>query len=136
MTHCHALLRFLEEANPNDVACLDAARATYGHEQAQLQKVLGTEVTVNATREDLSPEAYASWAVDWIQQGGGSILGGCCGVSPAHIRAVAQACVDMTACGKTCSPQSSLSSAANETEMCAICLGGLSRPVELSCSHR
>ena len=101
MTHCHALPRFLEEANPNDVACLDAARATYGHEQAQLQKVLGTEITVNATREDLSPEAYASWAVDWIQQGGGSILGGCCGVSPAHIRAVAQACVAAPPCARS-----------------------------------
>jgi hypothetical protein len=30
-------------------------------------------------------------AIDWMREGGGTIFGGCCGVGPAHIKAVAQA---------------------------------------------
>lgn len=95
---CDSLIAFLLNVTSlTKPVLVDAARATYGYEQAQRQKELGTEETVNATREDLSPEAYANWAVDWVQQGGGSILGGCCGVGPAHIQAVAQAVVRGTA---------------------------------------
>ncbi len=37
-----------------------------------------------ATREDLDPEAYARWVLDWVRAGA-RIVGGCCEVGPAHI---------------------------------------------------
>lgn len=40
--------------------------------------------------EWLSPEAYAPVALEWIRAGA-RIVGGCCGTSPAHIRALAHA---------------------------------------------
>ena len=47
--------------------------------------------TVDAlsARPDLSPEAYAEFAMGWIAQGA-TIIGGCCEVGPEHIREVAQ----------------------------------------------
>lgn len=39
-------------------------------------------------RQDLSPEEYASTCAGWAQ-GGSKILGGCCGIFPEHIAAVA-----------------------------------------------
>lgn len=40
-------------------------------------------------REDLDPSAYLSWAKKWINAGA-TIVGGCCGITPAHIRVLAQ----------------------------------------------
>lgn len=40
-------------------------------------------------REDLDPNAYLSWAKKWINAGA-TIVGGCCGITPAHIRVLAQ----------------------------------------------
>jgi selenide,water dikinase len=46
------------------------------------------KATANATmldiRADLTPQNYLQWAQRWVQQGA-SIVGGCCGISPAHI---------------------------------------------------
>ena len=67
------------------------ARLRYGAEQALAQKELGAEMAVHGVREDLDPELYARWATDWLKKGGASIFGGCCGVGPEHIQAVAQA---------------------------------------------
>ncbi len=44
----------------------------------------GGTVAVLAAREDLGPDAYASFAVDWARRGAG-IVGGCCEVGPEHI---------------------------------------------------
>lgn len=34
----------------------------------------------------ITPEAYAAWGARWVEEGGASIVGGCCGVGPAHMR--------------------------------------------------
>lgn len=39
-------------------------------------------------REDLGPEAYAAHAARWISAGA-SVVGGCCGTGPEHVRALA-----------------------------------------------
>ena len=41
-------------------------------------------------RHDLSPEKYVDFAMGWVAQGA-TIVGGCCEVGPAHIRALADA---------------------------------------------
>lgn len=47
--------------------------------------------TVDAlsARKDLGPEAYAAFAMRWIDQGA-TIVGGCCEVGPAHIAKLAE----------------------------------------------
>jgi S-methylmethionine-dependent homocysteine/selenocysteine methylase len=39
-------------------------------------------------REDLTPQRYAEFAAEWIAAGA-SIIGGCCGIRPDHLAAVA-----------------------------------------------
>jgi homocysteine S-methyltransferase len=46
-------------------------------------------------RHDLTPDRYAGFAMGWVAQGA-TIVGGCCEVGPAHIRALAAA---LTAAG-------------------------------------
>lgn len=45
---------------------------------------------MNALRLEVTPELYAEFAAEWTAAGA-TILGGCCGVGPDHIRAVAAA---------------------------------------------
>jgi S-methylmethionine-dependent homocysteine/selenocysteine methylase len=40
-------------------------------------------------RQDLDPNAYLMWARKWVAAGA-TIVGGCCGITPAHIRVLAQ----------------------------------------------
>lgn len=40
-------------------------------------------------RTDLSPDAYAEFALQWVSQGA-TIVGGCCEVGPAHIAEIAR----------------------------------------------
>jgi homocysteine S-methyltransferase len=47
-------------------------------------------VDVLEHRHDLTPDRYAAFALGWVGQGA-SIVGGCCEVGPAHIRALAAA---------------------------------------------
>ncbi len=44
----------------------------------------GGSVDTLATRDDLDPCEYADHAMGWVEQGA-TIIGGCCGVGPAHI---------------------------------------------------
>jgi S-methylmethionine-dependent homocysteine/selenocysteine methylase len=39
--------------------------------------------------ETTGPEAYAAEALRWREEEGADIVGGCCGVGPDHIAAVA-----------------------------------------------
>lgn len=39
-------------------------------------------------RSDLSPEGYATFAAAW-RMAGAEIIGGCCGIGPEHIAALA-----------------------------------------------
>ncbi len=48
-----------------------------------------TVATLEA-RRDLGPDAYAAFAMDWIDQGA-TIVGGCCEVGPGHIATLATA---------------------------------------------
>lgn len=50
----------------------------------------GDTVENLAQRKDLSPEKYAEYALAWAQKGA-SVIGGCCEISPLHIRAVSEA---------------------------------------------
>jgi len=41
------------------------------------------------SRRDMGPEAYADFAMDWLDRGA-TILGGCCETTPAHIAEIAR----------------------------------------------
>ena len=43
----------------------------------------------------LSPDEFARWLSEFVEVDGVSIVGGCCGTTPAHIRAVADAVCDL-----------------------------------------
>ena len=44
---------------------------------------------LNELRNELDPQAYLQWAKQW-QQSGATLLGGCCGIGPEHIRTLAE----------------------------------------------
>ncbi|MBA6290132.1 homocysteine S-methyltransferase family protein [Colwellia sp. MB3u-4] len=43
---------------------------------------------ISGIRDDVPPEKYSEFASSWLKSGA-SIIGGCCGVSPAHIKKLA-----------------------------------------------
>ena len=47
----------------------------------------GASVDQLSSRQDLGPDAYADFAAQWIASGA-EIVGGCCEVGPAHIKAL------------------------------------------------
>ena len=47
----------------------------------------GDTVEELEVRQDLSPQQYAEYAMSWARNGA-SIIGGCCEIGPAHIRAL------------------------------------------------
>ena len=49
----------------------------------------GSNSSVHQLREDITPEAYLRYAETWVQSGA-DIIGGCCGISPDHIRLLAE----------------------------------------------
>lgn len=49
----------------------------------------GGTVDVLEARDDLDPEAYARYALDWAAAGA-TVLGGCCEIGPAHIAELAR----------------------------------------------
>ena len=53
----------------------------------------GGTVDVLEARKDLDPAAYAEHALGWAKHGAG-IVGGCCEVGPAHIKALAEKLAD------------------------------------------
>lgn len=44
---------------------------------------------VNSIREDIQPAQYKAFAASWLNAGA-SIIGGCCGISPEHIKQLAE----------------------------------------------
>lgn len=42
---------------------------------------------LDVLRKDLTPESYLVWAKQWNELGT-SLIGGCCGIRPAHIQAL------------------------------------------------
>ena len=88
--------------------CTGAA-ATQQNAQAQLadgKQVVGgggrrgaaaakpaANVELRALRTEVTPEMYARFARDW-RRAGASVIGGCCGVGPAHIRELRRALLE------------------------------------------
>ena len=50
----------------------------------------GSNSSVHQLREDITPEAYLRYAEAWVESGA-DIIGGCCGITPDHIRVLAEA---------------------------------------------
>ena len=77
-----SVAHFVGQANPPLVGVLANAfpliEKTYG----------GANETLHELRGDITPEAYADYAANWVASGAG-IIGGCCGISPDHLRLVA-----------------------------------------------
>jgi homocysteine S-methyltransferase len=86
-------------------AALDTASATvislgadsvdlgaYANAFAPLAADHKANASLKAIRDDLSPAAYLAWAQQWVERGA-SLVGGCCGITPAHIAALGQALV-------------------------------------------
>ena len=48
-------------------------------------KYEGANATLHQLRQDITPDAYADFAKRWAAAGA-SIIGGCCGITPAHIK--------------------------------------------------
>jgi S-methylmethionine-dependent homocysteine/selenocysteine methylase len=42
---------------------------------------------ISEIRQDVSPERYVQWALEWVRSGA-TIVGGCCGIGPEHIAAL------------------------------------------------
>ena len=72
---------FVGEAMPPLVGVLANAfpliEKTYG----------GANASLHDLRADITPSAYADYAVKWAALGAG-IIGGCCGISPDHLHEV------------------------------------------------
>lgn len=71
------------------LAKLPAVRGAYANGFTSILDLeIGGTVEVLQARTDLGPEAYAAYAMDWVNSGA-KIVGGCCEISPAHIRYLA-----------------------------------------------
>ena len=55
---------------------------------------LGGTVDVLNARNDLGPKAYSKYVLDWVNSGA-SIIGGCCEISPAHIKHIYETLKDL-----------------------------------------
>jgi len=74
------------------LATSDLPFGAYANGFEQITKdFLADKPTVDAlhARRDLGPQAYASFALGWLDQGA-TIVGGCCEVGPAHITELAR----------------------------------------------
>lgn len=49
----------------------------------------GANADLHEIRGDITPDAYADYADIWVEAGAG-IIGGCCGISPDHLRVLKQ----------------------------------------------
>jgi homocysteine S-methyltransferase len=70
-------------------ACLPALRASGLPFGAYANLGEPEDERGHARSEDCAPEEFAEWAAAWLDTGA-RIVGGCCGTSPAHVRAIAQ----------------------------------------------
>ncbi|HWW52124.1 MAG TPA: homocysteine S-methyltransferase family protein, partial [Acidimicrobiales bacterium] len=75
-------LRHLSAHSPVPVSCLP---------NAGLPSVVDGKM-----HYDLTPDELAEWHRRFVTELGVSVVGGCCGTSPAHLAAVVAACADLT----------------------------------------
>lgn len=53
----------------------------------EVEQYESANATVNGLRRDVTPEVYVEFAERWVAAGA-SMVGGCCGVGPAHVSAL------------------------------------------------
>jgi len=54
------------------------------------------EVVDGRTRYPMSPDEYVHHMRHFVEHDGVSVIGGCCGTTPEHIRTLASACANLT----------------------------------------
>ena len=70
---------FADQANPPQVGVLANAFPLMD------ENYKGANETLHGLREDITPQAYADFAVQWAASGAG-MIGGCCGITPDHLK--------------------------------------------------
>ena len=71
-----------------ELAQFDIPFGAYGNGFVSVEPLAhGQSVSKLEAREDLSPAKYADHVEDWISRGA-TIVGGCCEISPSHIREI------------------------------------------------
>ncbi|MDO6568562.1 homocysteine S-methyltransferase family protein [Alteromonas sp. 1_MG-2023] len=70
----------------------DIPIGVYANSFSEHVRVHDANEMLSTLREDVTPEKYLAYAQKWVAAGA-SIVGGCCGIGPAHIKALAQGLV-------------------------------------------
>lgn len=69
--------------------CPDIATGAYANSFSKPKRALAANKKLNTIRDEMTPESYLEFAKTWVQSGA-SIIGGCCGIEPRHIKAISQ----------------------------------------------
>jgi S-methylmethionine-dependent homocysteine/selenocysteine methylase len=71
------------------LAGTDIEIGVYANGFAHSEQQVDANAGLRQIREDLDPPRYCSWAKAWVASGA-TIVGGCCGIGPEHIEALAE----------------------------------------------
>jgi S-methylmethionine-dependent homocysteine/selenocysteine methylase len=72
------------------LAGTDIAIGVYANGFGEADDGVAANEVIRAIRTDLDPTRYLAWAQQWVASGA-TIVGGCCGIGPGHIAALAAA---------------------------------------------
>jgi S-methylmethionine-dependent homocysteine/selenocysteine methylase len=72
------------------LAGTDIAIGVYANGFGEADDGVAANEVIRAIRTDLDPARYLAWAQQWVASGA-TIVGGCCGIGPGHIAALAAA---------------------------------------------
>ena len=61
----------------------------YANAFEPVTEALDANDDLNSMRADITPDAHLKWVHQW-QELGATIIGGCCGIGPEHIEAIAK----------------------------------------------
>ena len=67
----------------------DIAIGVYANGFGEEDEGVAANEVIRAIRPDLDPARYLAWAQTWVKSGA-TIVGGCCGIGPDHIAALAE----------------------------------------------
>lgn len=65
----------------------DITIGAYANSFSEVKRTHDANAMLSSLREDVTPERYLSYAKRWVNAGA-TIIGGCCGIGPEHIRAL------------------------------------------------
>ena len=65
----------------------DITIGAYANSFSEVKRTHDANAMLSSLREDVTPERYLSFAQRWVNAGA-TIIGGCCGIGPEHIRAL------------------------------------------------